>query len=88
MGVVGPSSAVRSVACRTERADLQSAPMIDFDSRGRVALITIDRPEARNAVNGAVASGLEAAVERLEAGSGLWAGVMPPADRCSAQAPT
>jgi enoyl-CoA hydratase len=50
--------------------------MIDFEVRGRVALITIDRPEARNAVNGAVASGLEAAVERLEADDDLWAGVI------------
>jgi enoyl-CoA hydratase len=50
--------------------------MIDFDTRGRVALITIDRADARNAVNGAVASGLEAAVERLEADGELWAGVI------------
>jgi enoyl-CoA hydratase len=50
--------------------------MIDFEAHGRVALITINRPEARNAVNGAVASGLEAAVERLEADGDLWAGVL------------
>ena len=50
--------------------------MIDFEVRGRVALITIDRPEARNAVNGAVASGLQDAVERLEADGDLWAGVI------------
>ena len=41
--------------------------MIDFEARGHVALITINRPEARNAINGAVAAGLQAAVERLEA---------------------
>jgi enoyl-CoA hydratase len=50
--------------------------MIDFEVRGRVAMITINRPEARNAVNGAVASGLEAAVDRLEADGDLWAGVL------------
>jgi enoyl-CoA hydratase len=50
--------------------------MIDFEVRGRVALITINRPEARNAVNGAVASGLQEAVERLEASDELWAGVI------------
>ena len=50
--------------------------MIEFETRGRVALITIDRPEARNAVNGDVAHGLEAAVERLEADDELWAGVI------------
>lgn len=50
--------------------------MIDFEAHGRVALITINRPEARNAVNGAVSAGLEAAVERLEADPGLWIGVI------------
>ena len=50
--------------------------MIDFEVRGRVALITINRPEARNAVNGAVASALQEAVERLEASDELWAGVI------------
>jgi enoyl-CoA hydratase len=50
--------------------------MIDFESRGRVALITINRPEARNAINGAVAAGLQDAVERLEADEDLWVGVI------------
>ncbi|MGW1542173.1 crotonase/enoyl-CoA hydratase family protein [Streptomyces sp. NPDC002309] len=39
-------------------------------------LITIDRPEARNAVNAAVAAGLAAALDELEADSGLRAGVL------------
>lgn len=42
----------------------------------RVALVTINRPEARNAVNGAVALGLEEAVERVEADGELWAAVL------------
>jgi enoyl-CoA hydratase len=50
--------------------------MIDFEPRGRIALITIDRPEARNAINGAVASGLREAVGRLEADDDLWAGII------------
>jgi enoyl-CoA hydratase/carnithine racemase len=50
--------------------------MIDFEAHGHVALITIDRPDARNAINGAVASGLEAAVERLEADPDLWIGIV------------
>ena len=41
-----------------------------------VALVTINRPEARNAVNGAVAAGLEAAVDRVEADPELWAVVL------------
>ena len=41
-----------------------------------IALVTINRPEARNAVNGAVAEGLEAAVERIEADPDLWAAIL------------
>jgi len=41
-----------------------------------IALVTINRPEARNAVNGAVAAGLEAAVERVENDSSLWAAIL------------
>lgn len=41
-----------------------------------IALVTINRPEARNAVNGAVAEGLEAAVERVERDPDLWAAVL------------
>jgi enoyl-CoA hydratase len=50
--------------------------MIEFEARGKVALITINRPEARNAINGAVAAGLQEAVERLEADPELWVGVI------------
>ena len=50
--------------------------MIEFQVRGRAALITINRPEARNAINGVVASGLQEAVERLEADDELWAGII------------
>ncbi len=41
-----------------------------------IALVTINRPEARNAVNGAVATGLEAAVERVENDPDLWAAIL------------
>ncbi len=44
--------------------------------RGRTLLITINRPEARNAVNGAVASGIEAAIDELEGNDELWTGVL------------
>jgi enoyl-CoA hydratase len=45
-------------------------------TQGRVAVIVIDRPEARNAVNGEVALGIEAALDRLEGDESLWAGVL------------
>jgi enoyl-CoA hydratase len=46
------------------------------EQRGRVLLITLNRPEAMNAINGALSSGLWAAVERLDADPGLTAGVL------------
>jgi enoyl-CoA hydratase len=50
--------------------------MIEFETQGRVALISINRPDARNAVNGDVARGIEAALDRLEADAELWVGVI------------
>ncbi|ANZ39395.1 enoyl-CoA hydratase [Lentzea guizhouensis] len=43
---------------------------------GSALLITIDRPEARNAVNAAVATKLAAALDELEATPGLRVGVL------------
>ena len=37
-----------------------------------VALVTINRPEARNAVNGDVATGLDAAIAQTEADGDVW----------------
>lgn len=50
--------------------------MVEYEVRGRVALLTINRPEARNAVNGAVANGMEEAIDRLEADDDVWVGVL------------
>src|SRR3546814_12433178 len=50
--------------------------MIEYETRGNVAVITIDRPEARNAVNGEVAEGIEAAIDRMEADDEIWIGVL------------
>lgn len=46
------------------------------ERRGPVLVITLDRPQARNAVNGAVAAGLESAVDLLETDAELRAGVL------------
>ena len=43
---------------------------------GNVALLTINRQEARNAVNGDVANAMEAAIDRLEADDALWVGIV------------
>lgn len=50
--------------------------IVTYDAVGRVAVITLNRPEARNAVNGDVANGLEAAIDRLEADDDVWVGVL------------
>lgn len=50
--------------------------MIEFEKRGHTAVITIDRPEAKNAVNAEVAQGLEAALDRLEQDDELWVAII------------
>ncbi|MEO6156473.1 MAG: crotonase/enoyl-CoA hydratase family protein [Ilumatobacteraceae bacterium] len=50
--------------------------IVQYETRGRVALITLNRPEARNAVNGDVANGLEAAIDKMESDDSVWVGVL------------
>ena len=50
--------------------------MVDYTQQGRTAVITIRRPEARNAVNPEVAKGVEAGLDRLEADGEIWIGVV------------
>jgi enoyl-CoA hydratase len=51
------------------------------ERRGRVLLITLNRPDAMNSVNNALASGLLAAVAELDGDAGLTAGVLTGAGR-------
>ena len=41
--------------------------VVEFERRDRVAIVTLNRPEARNAVNGELAHAMEAALDELEA---------------------
>jgi enoyl-CoA hydratase len=50
--------------------------MVEYEVQGRVGLITLNRPEARNAVNGFVAADMEAAVDQLEADPDVWIGIL------------
>jgi enoyl-CoA hydratase len=49
---------------------------VDYQLDGHVAVITINRPEARNAVNRDVAEGVEAAIDRLEGDDDAWIGIL------------
>jgi enoyl-CoA hydratase len=49
---------------------------VDYEQRGPFAIATINRPEARNAVNGAVAQGIEDAIDRMEADDSVWVGIL------------
>ncbi|MCS5572413.1 MAG: crotonase/enoyl-CoA hydratase family protein [Pseudomonadales bacterium] len=46
------------------------------ERRGRVMIITLNRPDAMNAINGALSQGLLAAVRELDADADLTAGVL------------
>ncbi len=50
--------------------------VIDYATEGHVAVITINRPDARNAVNGEVAQGIEAAIDQMEADDAVWLGIL------------
>jgi enoyl-CoA hydratase len=49
---------------------------IDYEKQGNVGIITINRPDARNAVNSDVANGIEAAIDQLEADDDVWVGIL------------
>jgi len=49
---------------------------VEFEQRGPFAVVRINRPEARNAVNGAVARGIEEAIDKIEADDSIWVGII------------
>ena len=46
------------------------------ERRGRIMVITLNRPEAMNAINGALSNGLWTAVQELDADDSLTAGII------------
>src|SRR3954471_17951860 len=50
--------------------------MVDYELDGRMAILTLNRPEARNAVNGDVSKGMEAAIDRLEEDDEVWVAIL------------
>jgi enoyl-CoA hydratase len=50
--------------------------MVDFETQGHVAVLKLNRPEKKNAVNGDVAQGMEVGLDELEDRDDLWVGVL------------
>lgn len=61
--------------------DVTNEPAVLTERRGRVLLITLNRPDAMNSINAALATGLVAATAELDADPGLTAGVITGAGR-------
>jgi enoyl-CoA hydratase len=49
---------------------------VQFETQEHVAIITLDRPEARNAINGVMSTGIEAALDRYENDDSLWGAIL------------
>ena len=49
---------------------------VDFTQQGNVGIITINRPDARNAVNSDVAQGIESAIDQIESNDDIWIGIL------------
>jgi enoyl-CoA hydratase len=49
---------------------------VEYDKQGNVGIITINRPDARNAVNGDVAQGIESAIDQIEDDPEVWVGIL------------
>ena len=50
--------------------------VIEYEKHGNYAVITLNRPEARNAVNGAVALRMEEILDDYESDQNLWAAIL------------
>jgi enoyl-CoA hydratase len=55
---------------------MEDQPAVLVERRDRVLVITLNRPEARNAVNAAVAEGIAGALDQLDADDELFVGVL------------
>ena len=55
---------------------MNDAPAVLTEARGRVLVVTLNRPDQRNAVNAAVAKGIAAALDELDANPELSVGVL------------
>jgi hypothetical protein len=66
----------RSGMARVDSRAMSEQPAVLTERRDGVLVITLNRPEVRNAVNAAVAEGIAAALDELDADDGLAVGVL------------
>jgi enoyl-CoA hydratase len=59
-----------------DQATVSTSEAVITERRGSVLLITLNRPEVRNAVNAALAAGVAGALEELDGEDGLSVGVL------------
>ena len=52
------------------------ADIVSYETQGKIALITLNRPEARNAINGDVAAAMEVAIDKMETDPNVWVGIL------------
>jgi len=50
--------------------------VVEYEKQEHVAIITLNRPEARNAINGAVARRMEEILDDFEADADLWVAIL------------
>jgi enoyl-CoA hydratase len=68
-------SADQAATTTAEQAAAEEQPVLR-ERRGNILLITLNRPQVRNAVNAALAAGVAAALEELDADDTLSVGVL------------
>jgi enoyl-CoA hydratase len=49
---------------------------VEFETKGHLAIITLNRPDARNAINGVMAQGIESALDKFEDDPHLWVAIL------------
>ena len=54
----------------------ETAPAVLTEVRGNVLIITMNRPEAKNAANKALAEGVAAALDQLDSDDSLFVGII------------
>jgi enoyl-CoA hydratase len=50
--------------------------VVEYRVDGHAAIITINRPEARNAIDPEIALGIEESIDRIEADPAVWVGIL------------